>query len=201
VVGASQRIRHWLSRKWLPLHRLRQSPSPMLRMVEEFEHCMDKRFVRAATPGDTQRIAEIYNQGIEDRIATFETEPRTARQITAWFDSGYPVFVAGDNDQVHAYAVAFPYRSRPCYDGVREFSIYVARGQRRRGFGGAALSALIEDVRARGWWKLLSRIFPENDASLKLCISLGFRVVGTYEKHGKLDGQWRDVVIVEKFLA
>lgn len=162
---------------------------------------MNPHFVRAATLEDAQRIAEIYNQGIEDRIATFETEPRTAQQIGAWFDNGYPVFVAGSDEQAHAYAAAFPYRSRACYDGVREFSLYVAREQRGQGFGRAALSALVDDARARGRWKLLSRIFPENEASLKLCISLGFRIAGTYEKHAKRDGQWRDVVIVEKFLA
>jgi L-amino acid N-acyltransferase YncA len=162
---------------------------------------MSERFVRAATANDAERIAQIYNQGIEDRIATFETEPRTAQQVGAWFDSSYPIFVAGSGNQVHAYAAAFPYRSRACYEGVREFSIYVSRSHRGQGFGRAALSALIDDARQRGWWKLLSRIFPENEASLKLCTSLGFRIVGTYEKHAKLDGQWRDVVIVEKFLA
>jgi len=162
---------------------------------------MTTRFVRAASIADAERIAEIYNQGIEDRLATFETEPRTAQHIRAWFEAGYPVFVAGSDDQVHAYAMAFPYRSRACYEGVREFSIYVSRSHRGQGFGRAALTALIDDARARGCWKLLSRIFPENEASLRLCISLGFRIVGTYEKHAKLDGQWRDVVIVEKFLA
>jgi L-amino acid N-acyltransferase YncA len=162
---------------------------------------MSERFARAATREDAERIAQIYNQGIEDRIATFETEPRTAQQIGAWFGSGYPVFVAGNGNQIHAYAAAFPYRLRACYEGVREFSIYVSRSYRGQGFGRAALMALIDEARSRGWWKLLSRIFPENEASVKLCTSLGFRIVGTYEKHAKLDGQWRDVVIVEKFLA
>ena len=76
----------------------------------------------------------------------------------------------------------------PCYDGVREFSVYVAREGRGKGFGKAALGALIDDARARGWWKLLSRIFPENTSSRKLCAALGFREVGIYEKHGRLDG-------------
>jgi phosphinothricin acetyltransferase len=59
---------------------------------------------------------------------------------------------------------------------------------------------LIDEAKARGWWKLLSRIFPENLASRKLCTALGFREVGIYEKHGRLDGKWRDTVIVEKLL-
>jgi L-amino acid N-acyltransferase YncA len=159
---------------------------------------MNGRFVRSGMPEDTARIAEIYNDGIADRIATFETEPRGPQQILAWFDQGYPVQVSGEDEKVMAYAVAFPYRSRPCYDGVREFSVYVAREGRGKGFGRAALSSLVVEAKRRGWWKLLSRIFPENTASLKLCASLGFREVGIYEKHGKLDGRWRDVVIVEK---
>jgi L-amino acid N-acyltransferase YncA len=162
---------------------------------------LSERFTRAATPSDAAPIAAIYNQGIEDRVATFETEPRNAEQILKWFDEGYPVFVSGENQAVHAYAIAFPYRSRPCYEGVREFSVYVAREGRGRGFGKAALGALIDDAKARGWWKLLSRIFPENQASRKLCAVLGFREVGIYEKHARLDGKWRDTVIVEKLLS
>jgi L-amino acid N-acyltransferase YncA len=84
---------------------------------------------------------------------------------------------------------------------VREFSVYVAREARGKGFGKLAVSALIVEARTRGWWKLLSRIFPENVSSRKLCAALGFREVGIYEKHGRLDGKWRDTVIVEKLLT
>ncbi|WP_119271957.1 arsinothricin resistance N-acetyltransferase ArsN1 family A [Taklimakanibacter deserti] len=159
------------------------------------------RFVRACSPEDAERIAEIYNQGMEDRSATFETEPRSAQQIAPWFAQGHPVFGAGEGDRILAYAAAFPYRTRPCYDGVREFSVYVAREGRGQGYGRAAMEALIADARKRGWWKLVSRIFPENHASRGLLKSLGFREIGTYEKHAKLDGEWRDVIIVEKFFG
>jgi L-amino acid N-acyltransferase YncA len=161
---------------------------------------LSDRFARAGTTADATRIAEIYNQGIEDRVATFETEPRRAAHILNWFAEGYPIFVSGEKHNILAYAIALPYRSRPCYDGVREFSVYVAREGRGRGFGRAALGALIDDAKSRGWWKLLSRVFPENLASRKLCTALGFREVGIYEKHGRLDGKWRDTVIVEKLL-
>jgi phosphinothricin acetyltransferase len=161
---------------------------------------MTQGFVRPASPADATRIAQIYNQGIDDRGATFETDHRTTDQILLWFEQGYPVFVAGKNAYPSAYAVAFPYRTRPCYEGVREFSVYVAREARGKGFGRMAMEALIIAARERGWWKLLSRVFPENDNSRKLLSSLGFREVGIYEKHGRLDGKWRDAVIVEKLL-
>jgi phosphinothricin acetyltransferase len=161
---------------------------------------MSGRFVRAATAADAARIAEIYNQGIADRIATFETEPRRAADIAAWLARGDVVVVAGTAASVMAYAAAFPYRNRPCYDGVREFSVYAAREARGQGFGRDAMRALIEACRAHGWWKLLSRVFPENRTSLAMLAGLGFREVGTYRRHAQLDGHWRDVVIVEKLL-
>src|ERR687887_515511 len=97
-----------------------------------------------------------------------------------------------------AWGSAPPYRPRrAAYSGVGEFSVYVARERRGRGTGRAALRALIEECERRGFWKLVSRIFPENEASLALCRAAGFREVGTYRRHGKLDGEWKDTVIVE----
>ena len=102
---------------------------------------------------------------------------------------------------VIAWATAGPYRSRPCYAGVAEHSVYVAREARGAGAGRAALHALCRLYEERGFWKLVSRIFPENVASLALHERAGFRVVGVYRRHGTLDGQWRDCVIVEKLLG
>ncbi len=121
----------------------------------------------------------------------------------SWLEAGYPLVVCADGtDEIVAWASAPPYRpGRAAYDGVAEFSIYVARGLRGRGAGRLTLAALIEEAESRGYWKLVSRIFPENEASLVLCRSLGFREVGTYRRHGKLDGNWRDVVIVERLLG
>jgi phosphinothricin acetyltransferase len=78
--------------------------------------------------------------------------------------------------------------------------VYVSREMRGRGAGRAAMEAIIDAARAAGFWKLLSRVFVENAASRGLLASLGFREVGVYEKHARLDGRWRDVVIVEKLL-
>ncbi len=159
---------------------------------------------RPAGPADAEAIARIYNQGIEDRIATFETEPRTPAQIAAQItDKGdrYPTVVVERAGQVVAWATAGPYRSRPAYAGVAEHSVYVDRAARGTGAGRAALDALFRAYAERGFWKLCSRIFPENAASLALHERAGFRVVGVYRRHGKLDGEWRDCVIVEKLLG
>lgn len=128
---------------------------------------------RAATPDDAPVITRIYNQGIEDRVATFETRLRTAKEIHAWFDGVHPIVVVEEGGEVIAFAATFLYRPRECYAGIAEEA---------------------------GLWKLVSRVFPENAASLALLRSLGFREVGVYEKHARLDGAWRDVVIVERLI-
>jgi phosphinothricin acetyltransferase len=155
---------------------------------------------RGATPDDAEAIARIYNEGIADRVATFETRLRTAADIRKWFDARHPLVAVEETGEVLAFAGTSDYRPRECYAGVAEFSVYVARAARRRGAGRLALEALIHASAQAGFWKLVSRIFVENQASIALCRALGFRVVGTYQRHGQLDGVWRDVVIVERLL-
>jgi L-amino acid N-acyltransferase YncA len=157
-------------------------------------------FARPARREDAVEIARIYNEGIEDRLATFETDLRGERDILRWFDEERTMVVVEADGRVHAFASAFEYRPRRCYAGVREFSVYVSREVRGSSFGRIALEALIAAARARGDWKLVSRVFPENTASMKLLKSLGFRDVGLYVRHARLDGEWRDVVIVEKLI-
>lgn len=156
---------------------------------------------RDAVPHDAATIAAIYNEGITDRVATFETQLRAEDDIAAWFTPAQFVVVVEEEDAVIAFASTSPYRARPCYAGVAEFSVYVARSARGRGAGRLAMQALLERAAAAGYWKLVSRVFPENAASRALLRGLGFREVGTYEKHAKLDGVWRDVVIVEYLLG
>ena len=157
---------------------------------------------RAARIDDAAAIAAIYNEGIADRIATFETEPRTPEQIARWFDGRHPIVVVEDADHaVVAFASSSGYRDRVCYAGVAEFSVYVARRCRGTGAGRIAMVALIDAAQCAGLWKLLSRIFPENVASRGLMARMGFREVGIYQRHGKLDGEWRDCVIVERLIG
>ena len=158
---------------------------------------------RLAIGADAAAIAAIYNEGIADRVATFETEPRTSKQIeTQLRDKGdrYPTVVAERDGRIVAWAGAGPYRSRAAYAGVAEHSVYVARAARGSGAGRATLEAFCRAYAERGFWKIVSRIFPENAASLALHERCGFRVVGVYRRHGKLEGQWRDCVIVERML-
>jgi L-amino acid N-acyltransferase YncA len=156
---------------------------------------------RPATPADAERIAQIYNEGIEDRVGTFETTPRTANDVRAWFDGRHPIVVVEDDRETIAFASTSSYRTRECYSGIAEFSVYVARSARGKGAGRFAMRALIDAVKPAGIWKLVSRIFIENTASRRLMASLGFREVGIYEKHARLDGRWRDVVIVERLIT
>ena len=93
------------------------------------------------------------------------------------------------------------YRARECYAGVAECSVYVAGTFRGRGAGALVLQAVIDAAAAAGFWKLVSRIFVENAASRALVQRCGFREVGVYRRHARLDGVWRDVVIVERLLA
>jgi L-amino acid N-acyltransferase YncA len=158
---------------------------------------------RNASFQDSDAIARIYNEGIEDGLATFETEPRGASDIDGWIQAGFPLVVVSEaGGSVVAWASAPPYRPRrPAYAGVADFSVYVAREARGRGAGRAAVEALVRACEARGYWKLLSRIFPENEASLALCRSLGFREVGVYRRHARLRGEWRDTVVVELLIG
>jgi len=159
---------------------------------------------RLAELRDASAIAEIYNQGIEDRTATFETEPRTAKaveELLAARTSRYPAVVVEDSNRVLGFAWTAEYRPRAAYAGVAEFTIYVARTARSQGVGRLALKALMTEAELRGFWKLVSRIFPENEASRRLCAALGFREVGVYRRHGQLEGRWMDCVIVERLLG
>ena len=159
---------------------------------------------RAATVDDAAAIARIYNEGIAERIATFETRPRSDIEIAMSLRdraARFPTVVVEDGGRVVGWAGTSDYRPRECYAGIAEFSVYVERTARGRGAGRLAMDALIAACEARGFWKLVSRAFPENTASLALLRRCGFREVGVYRRHARLDGAWRDVVIVERLIG
>jgi L-amino acid N-acyltransferase YncA len=160
--------------------------------------------IRAAVASDAPRMALIYNQGILERSSTFETALRSAADMLLRIEASerFPLLVACNAPgEVVGWAGVSAYRPRPCYAGIGEFSIYLDGAARGRGVGRQLLNALIDAAGRCGYWKLLSRVFPANAASRALCRACGFREVGTYYRHAKLDGRWLDVIIVERLIA
>lgn len=162
--------------------------------------------IRDATPADAAPIAEIYNQGIEDRVATLETELRSAEERAAWLAARgerHPVLVALDEDDgaLIGWGSLNPFNPRPAYRHVADFSVYVARMRRGRGVGDALLGALEARARALAYHKLALAAFPTNAPGLRLYTRHGFQTVGVYHEQGLLDGRWVDVIVMEKLLA
>jgi L-amino acid N-acyltransferase YncA len=159
--------------------------------------------VRAARPADADAVARIYSQGIAERTATFETEPRTGADVLPWMDSGerLPLLVADEQGSVLGWARILAYSDRECYAGVGEVSIYVDRAARRRGVGRRLLEEVERHAGELGYWKLITLLFPENEASLALLRRCGWREVGLHLRHGRLEGEWRDVLMLERLIG
>jgi phosphinothricin acetyltransferase len=142
-------------------------------------------------------VREIYAQGIATRNATFET----ALPDWAEWDARHLSMcrlVALRGDEVVGWAALSAVSSREVYRGVAEVSVYVADGAQGKGIGSALLSALVAESERMGIWTLQAGILAENDASIHLHEKAGFRIVGCREKIGRLDGQWRDTVLMER---
>ncbi|MET0851526.1 MAG: arsinothricin resistance N-acetyltransferase ArsN1 family A [Candidatus Rokuibacteriota bacterium] len=159
--------------------------------------------VRDAVAADAAAICEIYNQGIEDRIATLETELRTPDERRAWLAARgprHPVLVAVAAGPVVGWASLNAFNPRPAYDHVADLSVYVERAWRGRGVGRRLLERLIEAGRALGYHKLVLSAFPWNGAGVALYERMGFQRVGVYREMGRLDDRWVDTLIMEKLL-
>jgi phosphinothricin acetyltransferase len=160
--------------------------------------------VREASADDAKAIARIYNQGIEDRVATLETTPRTADERAQWItgrSARHPVLVATSaSGEVLGWASLNQFNPRPAYDHVADFSVYVAREARGSGVGTSLLQALEDRARQIGFHKLVLAAFPTNAAGMRLYTQRGFQVVGTYHEQGLLDDRWVDVILMEKIL-
>ena len=149
------------------------------------------------TEHDWEAVAAIYEDGIRARTATFET---AVPDWTHW-DGAHlaePRLVAEEDGAVLGWAALSPTSTRPVYAGVAEVSVYVSEDARGRGLGRALLGALVEHSEAAGIWTLQAGVFPENRASLALHRACGFRTVGIRERIGRLEGAWRDVVLLER---
>jgi L-amino acid N-acyltransferase YncA len=157
--------------------------------------------IRPARPEDLAAVAEIYNAGIAERVATFETNPRTPADISSWVQDGRPFIVAEDDGQVVGWARAGFYSDRCVYEGVGEHAVYVRPTARGRGLGRELLRELCLESERHGLYKLTSRVFTDNGPSRAAHLAAGFEEVGVQRRHGMLDGRWKDCVLVEHLLG
>ena len=159
--------------------------------------------LRPATPADAAVICEIYNQGIEDRVATLETELRTPAERTHWLasrDARHPVLVAEASGGVVGWGSLNVFNPREAYRFVVDLSIYVERALRGQGVGRVLLRHLIDLAREHGYHKIVLSAFPTNIGGMALYEKLGFRTVGIYKEQGMLDGRWVDTIVMERLL-
>lgn len=159
--------------------------------------------VRAAEPRDAAAIAAIYNQGIEERQATFQTALHAPEDFTERMShASRPFLVAESDGAVVGWAAVSGYSDgAPYYSGVGEAMLYVERSARRAGIGGRLLEALAAEAERRGFYKLVGKIFTTNAPSIALVRACGWREIGAHRRHGRLDGEWRDVLVVERLLG
>lgn len=152
--------------------------------------------IRDLRPGDWPEVAAIYEDGIRTGNATFELA------VPSWeaWDAAHSAhrLVATLDGRLAGWAALSPVSERCCYSGVAENSVYVAAWARGRGVGRELLEELVRRSEAAGIWTLQAGIFPENQASLRLHLVCGFRIVGVRERLGELDGRWRDVLLLER---
>ena len=159
--------------------------------------------LRPARAGDAEAICLIYKQGIEDRVATLETELRTPEERREWMAARgprHPVIVAESGGVLVGWGSLNVFNARPAYRHVADFSVYVERAWRGKGVGHRLLERLIETARKIGYHKMVLSTFPTNAGGVRLYERLGFARVGVYREQGMLDGAWVDTLIMEKLL-
>jgi L-amino acid N-acyltransferase YncA len=153
--------------------------------------------IEAMTSAHAAVVLAIYQIGIEEGDATFETRAPGWEEFSAARLAGHR-YVAVTRAGVQGWVAVSAVSARPVYRGVVEHSVYVHPGARGQGIGRLLLDALIASTEAAGIWTIQSSIFPENAASAALHLAAGFRVVGTRERIGQHHGRWRDTVLIER---
>jgi phosphinothricin acetyltransferase len=158
--------------------------------------------VRPATARDAAAIAAIHGQAIEERTATFRTDPPSVGEVEGWLRAGrsFPMLVHDGPAGVVGWVRIVPYSAAEFYVGVGEYVLYVDRDARRRGVGRTLLEAICEEAGRLGYWKLVGKLFADNVPSVAVAHACGFRDVGVHARHGQLDGEWRDVLVVERLI-
>lgn len=161
-------------------------------------------YTRLAKLEDIPSITLIYNQGIEDRIATLETRLRAIDDMNEWFlsrgDRYKVVVITEETGTVHGWASLNVFNSRCCYSGVADISVYIKREMRGKGLGKILLNYLSQIAKDNDFHKLVLSTFDFNESGRRLYKSQGFREVGTYMNQGVLDGKFVNITIMEKLL-
>jgi len=158
--------------------------------------------VRPASRDACEAMCDIYNIALAERGSTFETEPRTADNFEDRVDDArFPLLVGEAGGEVIGWAGLVAYSNRPCYAGIGECSVYVAARARGQGVGSALIEALSAAAGESGFHKMVGKLFTDNAACLRLVERCGFASVGLHRRHGRLEGAWRDVLVVERLLG
>lgn len=159
--------------------------------------------VRPASSDDLEAIRRIYNEGIEDRIATLDREPKSHEEMAQWWsahDGRYVVLVATESDDVIGWASLNPFSRRCAHENIADLSVYVARNHRGRGAGYVLLTALAQEAAKSGFHKIVLHALDSNINGKRLYRKSGFREVGVFREHGSLEGRYVDVVALERLL-
>ncbi len=160
--------------------------------------------IRRATIKDVPAITAIFNQGIQDGVATLETRVQNESDIMFWMenrDPRYMVLVAEDQSgKICGYVSLNKFNFKSAYTGVGDLSIYIGKDCRGQGIGHLLLESLAEEAKKEGFYKLVLNVISKNTKALKFYENLGYSLVGVYKDQGILNGEWVDAIIMEKFL-
>lgn len=154
--------------------------------------------MRSMQPEDYKEVLEIFQEGIETKMATFDTELPTWESWDMNFHKNCRLVLIDEKETVIGWAALKLISTRSCYSGVAEVSVYVSGAFQGRGLGTMLLKRLVQLSESSGFWTLQSGVFPENISSLSIHHKAGFRTVGKREKLGKIGEEWKDVLLLER---
>lgn len=154
--------------------------------------------LREMLPNDEKRVLEIFKQGINGGIATFETEVPTTEAWNMEYFNDCRWVLENESNEIVGWCALKPVSKRECFKGVAEVNIYFDNMYQGKGLGSVLLKKMILDSESHGFWTLQANIFPENETSIRFHQKNGFRTVGVRKKIGKLNGQWKDLILMEK---
>jgi len=154
--------------------------------------------LREMLPDDIHTVLDIFRQGIESGMATFQTTVPTAEAWDMEYHNDCRWILEDENQEIVGWCALKSVSKRDCYQGVAEISIYFDNDYQRKGLGSILLKKLILDSEDHGFWTLQANVFLDNQASVKFHQKNGFKIVGVREKLAKLNGIWKDVILLER---